>query len=176
MIFRIDSHSAGILTRDDKPILDWANKFDRFISLTGFLDNNELVKSLQFEFHLNEKQVIELENLINNEAYKQFRFSCSKFEHFKIEPVYLDLKNVQGKLIYWKDWDYIFQKIDNEYFLWCFLGGIADIQREIKLSNEQVEKYRQIGLAQIDYLIDDLKKLNDSVEYKNAIEENRRIL
>ncbi|MFC7772412.1 hypothetical protein [Flavobacterium sp. GCM10027622] len=176
MIFRIDTYNAGILTRDELTISEWNNKFDRFISLTSFTDDNELLKSLKFEFNLNEKQIDEVESLISTFTIKTFRFSCSKYEHFKIEPVYLDIKNNKGKLIYFKDWDYIFQQIENEYFLWCYLGGIADIQREIKLSVEQVEKYHKIGLAQIDYLIDNVKKLNDSTEYKKAIEENRRIL
>lgn len=176
MIFRIDTYNAGILTRDELTISEWNNKFDKFISLTAFTDDNELLKSLKFEFNLNEKQIDEVESLISTFTIKTFRFSCSKYEHFKIEPVYLDIKNNKGKLIYWKDWDYIFQQIENEYFLWCYLGGIADIQREIKLSVEQVEKYHKIGLAQIDYLIDNVKKLNDSTEYKKAIEENRRIL
>jgi hypothetical protein len=56
------------------------------------------------------------------------------------------------------------------------LGGIADIQREIKLSNEQVEKYYSIGEAQIDYMIASLKKLNNSDVYEEAIRENRRVL
>lgn len=176
MIFRIETYNAGILTRDELTISEWANKFDRLISLTAFIDDSELLKSLKFEFNLNEKQTVEIESLISTETIKNFRFSCSKYEHFKIEPICLDIKNNKGKLIYWKDWDYIFQEIDNDYFLWCYLGGIADIQREIRLSNEQVEKYHKIGLAQIDLLIDNLKKLNDSTEYKNAIEEKRRIL
>ncbi len=176
MIFRLDTYNARILTREELTISEWTNKFERFIKLTAFIDDNELVKSLKFEFNLNEKQTVEVKSLISTKKIKNFRFSCSKYENFKIEPVYLDIKNNKGKLIYWKDWDYIFQAIDNDYFLWCYLGGIADLQREIKLSKGQVEKYHKIGLAQIDYLIDNLKKLSDSTEYKNAIEENRRIL
>jgi hypothetical protein len=63
---------------------------------------------------------------------------------------------------------------NEEYFLWCFLGGIADVQREIKLSEEHVKRYKEIGLAQIDYLIDDLQKI-DSIEYEKAIVENRKL-
>jgi hypothetical protein len=176
MIFRIDSYNAGILTRDELPISQWVNKIDRFISLTGFIDDNELIKALTFEYTLNDNQIAKIEDLLNTDTAKYLRFSCSKYGHFQIEPVSLDIKNNRGKLIYWKDWDYIFQEIENEYFLWCFLGGVADVQREIKLSIEHIKRYKEIGLAQIDYLIDNIKKLNDSVEYSNAIEENRRIV
>ncbi|MNK74862.1 hypothetical protein D3C87_943840 [compost metagenome] len=64
---------------------------------------------------------------------------------------------------------------NEEYFLWCFLGGIADVQREIKLSEEDIKRYKEIGLAQIDYLIDNLQKM-DSTEYEKAIAENRKLL
>ncbi|WP_348798538.1 hypothetical protein [Flavobacterium adhaerens] len=164
------------MTREELTISQWDSKIDRFTNLTEFIDDNSLIESLKLEFNLNDKQVKEIEGLLNNETFRNFKFSCSKYEHFKIEPIYLDIKNNKGKLIYWKDWDYIFQKIEDEYFLWCYLGGIADIQREIKLSEEHIKMYNKIGLAQIDYLIANLKKLNDSTEYKNAIEENRRII
>ncbi|HIC8755102.1 hypothetical protein [Elizabethkingia anophelis] len=175
MIFRIDSHNASILTREELTISQWIEKFDQFICYSRFINESKLVEALTFEYNLNVKQITMVEELLKNKTIKYFRISSSKYEHFKIDPVYLDIKNNKGKLIYWKDWDYVFQEIENEYFLWCFLGGIADIQREIKLSKEHIRKYHEIGLAQIDYLIDNIKKLNDSVEYKNAIEENRRI-
>jgi hypothetical protein len=176
MIYRVDSKSASILTREKMSLAEWENKLEGFISMTEFVDCNELIKSLKADYNLIESQVSEVENLINNLSLKHFRYSCTKYEHFKIEPVYLELTKNKGKLIYWRDWDFIFQKIDNDYFLWCFLGGIADIQREIKLSNEQVEKYYSIGEAQIDYMIASLKKLNNSDVYEEAIRENRRVL
>ncbi|MBS7256766.1 hypothetical protein [Flavobacterium branchiicola] len=176
MIYRIDSHHTSILTREELTVAQWREKFDRFISFSAFIDDSKLIDSLKFEYNLIDKQITEIEALLKNEKARTLRIHCSKYEHFKIEKIYLDIKNNKGKLIYWKDWDYIFQKIENEYFLWCFLGGIADIQREIKLSDEQIKKYNEIGLAQIDYLIENIKKLNDSIEYTNAINENRRII
>ncbi|MNJ91807.1 hypothetical protein D3C87_94620 [compost metagenome] len=157
------------------PVDQWAGKLDRFSKLTAYIDNTNLISDLEFEYHLSPEQVVEVQKVLKNEQVHYFRISCSKYEHFKIEPVYLSIKNIKGKLIYWKDWDYIFQKIGDDYHLWCYLGGIADIQREIKLSEEQISKYNELGLAQIDYLIADLKRLNDSIEYPLAIGDNRRI-
>lgn len=176
MIFRIDSHNASILTRVELTISQWAEKFEGFVCFSGFIEDKELVDSLKLEYNLNDGQLAEIVELLKDDKIQNFRINCSKYEHFKIEPLFLDIKNTKGKLIYWKDWDYIFQEIQNDFFLWCFLGGIADMQREIKLSEENIRKYHEIGLASIDYLIDDIKKLNDSIEYKKAIDENRRII
>ncbi|MCZ7080223.1 hypothetical protein, partial [Salmonella enterica] len=89
-------------------------------------------------YNLNQTQIEEIEKCIENKKIKSHRYTSTKYEHFKIEPVYLDIKNLKGKLIYWKDWDYVFEQRDNDYFLWCFLGGFADTQREIKLSEEHI--------------------------------------
>lgn len=176
MIFRVDTQQTSFLTREDLDATQWAEKLDRFLKLTAYAEDNALISALESEYHLNPEQVAGIRNALEKEEINYFGISCSKYEHFKIEPVYLQIKDIQGKLIYWKDWDYVFQQIGNAFHLWCYVGGMADIQREIKLSEEQVRQYWENGLAQIDYLIADLKRLNDSVAYPEAIEENRRIL
>lgn len=176
MIFRIEAHRTSLITREEFSATEWAEKFDEFISCTSFINDKELVMELTHEFNLNQTQIEEIEKCLTNETILSHRYSCTKYEHFKIEPVYLNIKKGTGKLIYWRDWDYIFEKRENDYFLWCFLGGFADLQREIKLSEEHVKKYKEIGLAQIDYLIDNLKKLHQSEEYELALTENRRVM
>ncbi|KIC02311.1 hypothetical protein [Flavobacterium sp. PL02] len=176
MIFIINSKNTNLITREDLSVTEWAEKLDKFIRYTAFIDDNELIKQLTYEYNLNHNQIEEIKKYLENEKIKSHRYSCTKYEHFKIKPVYLEIKKVKGKLIYWKDWDYIFEKRDNDYFLWCFLGGFADAQREIKLSEEHIKKYKEIGLAQIDYLIDNLRKLHNSEEYELAITENRKIM
>lgn len=176
MIFIINSQGTNLITREELSVKEWAEKLDKFIRYTAFIDDNELIKQLTYEYNLNQTQIEEIEKCLENEKVKFHRYTYTKYEHFKIEPVYLEIKKLKGKLIYWKDWDYIFEQKDNDYFLWCFLGGFADAQREIKLSEEHIKKYKEIGLEQIDYLIDNLQKLNNSEEYKLAITENRVVM
>lgn len=176
MIFKIEAHRTNLITREKFSAIEWAEKLDEFISCIAFISDKELVEELIQEFNLNQAQIEQIEKCLVNETITSHRYSCSKYEHFKIEPVYLNIKKLTGKLIYWKDWDYIFEEKDNDYFLWCFLGGFADVQREIKLSEEHVKKYKEIGLAQIDYLIDNLKKPHNSEEYELALTENRRVM
>ncbi|MCV9934452.1 med21 domain-containing protein [Flavobacterium sp. LS1R47] len=176
MIFIINAQNTNLITREDLSVIEWAEKLEKFVRYTAFNDDNELIKQLTYEYNLNQSQIEEIKKCLETEKIKYHRYSCTKYEHFKIEPVYLEIKKVTGKLIYWRDWDYIFEKRDNDYFLWCFLGGFADAQREIKLSEEHVKKYQEIGLAQIDYLIDNLKKLHNSEEYELAIIENRKVM
>ncbi|AYN05073.1 hypothetical protein [Flavobacterium sp. 140616W15] len=176
MIFIINSLNTNLITREELSVKGWAEKLDKFVRYTAFIDDNELIKQLTYEYKLNQTQIEEIEKCIENKKIKSHRYTYTKYEHFKIEPAYLEIKKLKGKLIYWKDWDYIFEKRDNDYFLWCFLGGFADVQREIKLSEEHLKKYKEIGLAQIDYLIDNLQKLHNSEEYELAKTENRVVM
>ena len=64
----------------------------------------------------------------------------------------------------------------NDYYLYCYLGGIAEMQREIKLSIEECLKYNKEGIPYIYYLIHDLKNLHNCPVYNKAIEENRKII
>jgi hypothetical protein len=176
MINRIDAYSGSLITREELTVQEWSKKLDRLISVTSFIDDDEFINQFTFEYNLNTDQIENLRNCINSPSTQYHRYSCSKYEHFKVEPVHLNIRSIKGKLIYWKDWDFIFRKFEDDYYLWCFLGGIAYLQREIKLSEDQVGRFNKIGLAEIDYLIDDLKKVNGSLENDKAIKEGRKIL
>jgi hypothetical protein len=61
---------------------------------------------------------------------------------------------VDGDLmIDWEDWHYDFYKKGEDYFLWIYLGGIADRSIEIKLADYQVQRYEREGISYIHELI-----------------------
>lgn len=176
MIYLIYSHTLSFITRTDLPLNAWNDRLDRLHKVISYVDDKNMLDDLKFDYKLNDSVIKEISEIITRTDFKILRIRNKAFEGFKYEHNFLELKNLKGKLIYFKDWDFVFRKLNDEYYLWCNLGGIADLQREIKLSNEQIKKYNEIGLAQIDFMIDNIKKLNNSIEYENAIKENRRIV
>ncbi len=56
-------------------------------------------------------------------------------------------------MIDWEDWHYDFYKKGEDYFLWIYVGGIADKTIEIKLADYQVARYEREGMSYIHELI-----------------------
>ncbi|MCL9809885.1 hypothetical protein [Flavobacterium luminosum] len=175
MILLINAKTYSFISKVELTEFKLNQKIENYVSTDRFSETNELIDKFSTQFNLMQHQIIKLESELNDKNIQYVGFVPGKFSEFSSFPIYLDIKNTRGKLIYWKDWDYIFQKIEDKYYLWCFLGGIADIQREIELSDEQTQNYHNLGIEYIDRLITDLKKLNDSETYKKAIEENREV-
>ncbi|QGK75296.1 hypothetical protein [Flavobacterium sp. SLB02] len=176
MIFILYTGIGSFITRTNFTVTQWNEKLYRFQKVVGFIDDKELLEELKFVYHLDHKDIECINSIIVKDNFKNIRFQNKAFEGFRYAENYFDFTNVKGQILYFEDWDFIFRRFNEEYFLWCFLGGIADIQREIKLSEEHIERYKEIGLAQIDYLIDDLKRLNNSIEYETAILQDRKLL
>lgn|GEM_PF-3961211 len=95
---------------------------------------------------------------------------------FRIEKIYLNVEAGKGKLIYWTDWDFTLTQIEEDYHLWVYIGGVADMCREIKLSESEIRSFKKFGRRKIDNLVLDLKKMSGSAVYKKAIKENRKIV
>ncbi|WP_329805173.1 hypothetical protein [Flavobacterium facile] len=81
----------------------------------------------------------------------------------------------KNELIFWEEWNWTFSKLNNDYFLWIYVGGIADICREIKLSDSQIKKFIENGKDYVKELVNQLAEFN-SEKYNEAINENRKIL
>jgi hypothetical protein len=56
-------------------------------------------------------------------------------------------------MINWEDWHYDFYKKGDDYYLWVYIGGIADKTVEIKLVDHQVARYEREGISYIHELI-----------------------
>lgn len=175
MIFIIHTRIGSFITRTELTLAEWDKRFHRFQSIIGFVSDKEFLDELQFSYHLDDRTIEDINEIISKKNFISIRITNKAFEGFRYAENYLNFINVEGQILYFEDWNFIFRVFNEEYFLWCFLGGIADVQREIKLSEEDVKRYNEIGLAQIDYLIDNLQKM-DSIEYEKAIAENRKLL
>lgn len=71
---------------------------------------------------------------------KYFELTLNDTE-ITINEIQLDLLKSKGEIIDWKDWSYFFTKVEkNEYHLWAYVGGIADLVREIKLNDNQINQ------------------------------------
>lgn len=175
MIYFIESENTILLSRIELSNEIWKQKLDKFIGSKALASAPDLLDYLTQRYEANQKDLKIINDHLQQNTNTFFRL-VQTHDALTISTVFLEMKNNPGKLIYWNDWDFIFQEINGEYFLWCYLGGIADIQREIKLSSEQVELYKEDDLAYINRLITDIKKINNSIEYNKAIQEKRNIL
>ena len=172
-----------IYTRTDKWILSkqsvewkkWQDKFYHYISSLSFTSFEELADFLKVDFKITDQNSIEIINKVNTSRFDYFELSESD-GIIKIKEVPLDLLNSKGEIIDWKEWSYFFTKINNEEFhLWVYLGGIAEMVREIKLSQTQTNNWKTNGNEFIKTLATELQNL-ESNEYKNTIGENRKII
>lgn len=175
MIFIVYTGTVSFITRTELTLAEWDKRFYRFLRVIGFINDEEFLDELQFSYHLDEKTIAAVNEIISKKDFINIRITNKVFEGFKYAENYLDFTDIEGQILYFEDLNFIFRVFNEEYFLCCFLGEMADIQREIKLSEEHIKRYKEIGLAQIDYLIDNLKKMN-SIEYEKAIVENRKLL
>nr|WP_294786949.1 hypothetical protein [uncultured Flavobacterium sp.] len=175
MIFIVNTGTVSFITRIEFTLAEWDKRFDKFLRVVGFISDEEFLDELRFSYHLDDKAIEDISEIISKKNFTSIRIKNNVFKGFEYAENYLDFTAIEGQILYFEDWNFIFRIFNEEYFLWCFLGGIADVQREIKLSEEHVKRYKEIGLAQIDYLIDNLQK-KDSIEYEKAIVENRKLL
>lgn len=175
MIFIVYTGTVSFITRTELTLAEWDKRFHKFLRVIGFISDEEFLDELRFSYRVDDKTVEEINEIISKKSFVSIRITNKAFEGFRYAENYLDFTAIEGQILYFEDWNFIFRVFNEEYFLWCFLGGIADVQREIKLSEEDIKRYKEIGLAQIDYLIDNLQKM-DSIEYEKAIAENRKLL
>lgn len=172
----IYSNKAFILSKKDLDQTFWENKIDQVYDVKTFTALDETIAYLIKNHNLQIEQ-IENVNLACADTQVHY-FTLYFFENgtFKIEKLYADLAAGKGKLIYWSDWDFTLQLIAGEYFLWVYIGGHADMCREIKLSPSEIKGVLKHGLKKVNSLVQNLKTLNGSSVYKRAIKENRKIV
>lgn len=176
MIFIIKSLHTNLITKENISYSEWGEKVDNLKSIESFKSQDELINQLKIELNLEEVEVLNIEDCFNKNANaKFFRYFGFNSDNFKIEPTYLNLNNLNGKLIYWKDWDYLFYQSDTNFILQVYIGGMSDMWRKMKLNKVQIEEYMRKGTSKIDYLINDLRNWQSSLEYDKAVKENRII-
>lgn len=174
MIYRIETATYGLITREQQPEEYWREKLAGITSLVTYTNEAQLADALAADYQLRPAQKVEIIHRLTAGAVKFHTYS--RETEFVISPGYLDLRYINGQLVCWRDWEYMLLKSGGQYRLWCQVsGGVAETHREIILSNTQVKQYREKGKAYILELVEDLKKSSSPV-YKKAVQEKRRIL
>jgi hypothetical protein len=177
MFYKIESQCANIITQVNLSLSEWEEKLDRVESVDSFNDREELIKWFKETFNLSE---VELERIVDcikkNSNAKYFRYFGTTTDTFKFEPAHLNIDRIEGRLIYWKDWDCIFYQSGENFYLWCYIGGMSDMWKKIRLSADQIQRYKVNGFSGIDYLVNDIRNWKNSVEYPKAEREGRVIL
>lgn len=174
MIYRIETDTYGLITREQQPETYWHEKLAGIISLVTHADEVQLADALVADYQLLPAQKEEIIRKLATGVAQYHTYP--KEAEFAIYPGYLDLQHVNGQLVCWRDRDYILLKSGGQYRLWCQVSsGAAETDREIILSQAQVKQYRKEGMAYVWELVTDLKKPGSSV-YKKAIQEGRKFL
>ncbi|QXP58463.1 hypothetical protein [Olleya sp. HaHaR_3_96] len=169
----IKSHNAYIFAKKSLSATFWNQRLDKIESIHTLDTIEEVILLLTSQYHLNSEQTDNIRTVYKEESIAFYRLFGNTHDNFKIEKIYLNLENTKGQLIYWKDWDFIFQKVKDTYLLWVYIGGHADLQREIKLSTFDIAEFKRIGETHIDYLVDTLKTTKSSSVYEQAKKDNR---
>jgi hypothetical protein len=171
-----------IYTRTDKWLISkekadwkiWNNKLYWFMTSLTYENSNTLAEFLRNDFHLTEKSEKYIIDSLNDNN-KTYEIEIDPNKDVKITPIQVDLLNSKGEVIDWQDWSYFFTKVDNKYELWVYVGGVADICREISLSADQIDKWKEKGNPFIKEIAADLQRL-DSKIYADAVNDNRKLL
>lgn len=105
------------------------------------------------------KRLLDLQQL-KEEDYDAFN-ELKDFEdepvHYRIRPkgstrfekIQRTFNASKDLMIDWEDWNYDFYRQGEDYYLWVYLGGIADRTKQFKLSEDQVNHYRNTGIEYI---------------------------
>jgi hypothetical protein len=102
-------------------------------------------------------------------------FKDDKENEIEVTKTSLDFLGNRGELVYWKEWYWVLSKVQDEFYLWVYLGGIAEMAREIKLSDKQKNDFYISGKPYIEKLAEQLQTFKSTV-YSEAIPESRKIL
>jgi hypothetical protein len=154
----------------------WQSKLFYYKSSLSFENLIELIEYLRVEYKLIENELQKIKNFLFEPNSEMFLLNLSGKEKNVVEIVKTsNILNEKNELIYWDEWSWSFSKQKDDYLLWVYVGGIADICREIKLSVSQSQNFKEKGRSYIVKLTSEITEFN-SEKYKEAINENRRII
>jgi hypothetical protein len=154
----------------------WQSKLFYYKSSLSFENSIELIEYLRVEYKLIENELQKIKSSLFEPNSEMFLVNLSGKENNVVEIIKTsNILNEKNELIYWDEWNWSFSKQKDDFFLWVYVGGIADICREIKLSVSQNQNFKENGRAYIVKLASEITEFH-SEKYKEAINENRRII
>lgn len=155
----------------------WQEKLYYYKSSLSFNNQLDLFEYLKRDYKLTEKDIKIVEESLLDTLSNYFLINFVNHLDGKVEVMKssLDFLGNKGELVYWEDWSWVLTKQNEDFYLWVYIGGIADIVREIKLSVNQKSDFVLLGKPFIEKLAKELQTFNSPV-YSKAIDENRKIL
>jgi hypothetical protein len=159
----------------DWPI--WQEKLLYYKASLTFGDKTELLEYLKLDYKLADKDLIVINDAILDNSTKYFLIDIqeNRENKIKVTKTSLDFLGNKGELIYWKEAYGVLSKVQDDFYLWAYLGRIAEKAREIKLSDKQKNDFFIFGRPFIEKLAEQLQILNSTV-YSEAINESRKIM
>ena len=159
-------------TRDWKV---WQEKLYYYKSSITFKENVDFIEYIKFDYKLTVKDLKIIEETLLDTLNKYFFIEIISDEENRINVIKssLDFLGNKGELVCWKDWYWVLSKQEEDFYLWVYLGGIAEMARKIKLSKTQKDDFRILGEIFIEKLAEDLQNFN-SLIYSEAIRDNRK--
>ncbi|MEI6950875.1 hypothetical protein V9K67_27090, partial [Paraflavisolibacter sp. H34] len=154
----------------------WQEKLFYFKSSLSFKDAPELVDYLRAEYRISDEDAEKISTALLDGYTRIFELLLLENggQFIAVKKTAVDLLRSKRELLYWEDWSYALTKIGNDLCLWVYVGGIADMVREIKLSEKQIQLFKQRGKPFIEDLAKQLQRF-DSTIYNEAVKENRKI-
>ena len=156
-----------IYTRTDKWLISkekvdwkiWNDKLYWFMTSLTYETPSDLAQFLKYDFHLTEESEKYIVDALSNKN-KTYEINIADDKTVKITAIQVDLLKSKGEIIDWQDWSYFFTKVSDKYVLWVYLGGIAELCREINLNSDQIEQWKKKGNSFIKELASNLQHLD----------------
>ncbi|WP_421798266.1 hypothetical protein [Haliscomenobacter sp.] len=155
----------------------WQEKLHFYKASLTFGDKVDFFEYIKLDYNLTDKDIKIIDETLLDKSNKYFfiDFVSDKENKVKVTKSSLDFLGNKGELVYWEDWYWVLTKHKDEFYLWVYLGGIAEIVREIRLSENQKNDFLIFGKPFIEKLAEQLQAFNSTL-YAEAITENRKVV
>lgn len=103
MIFIVHTGIVSFITRTELTLAEWDKRFDKFLRIIGFISDKEFLDELQFSYHLDDRTIEEINEIISKKNFVSIRIKNNVFKGFEYAENYLNFMNVEGQILYFED-------------------------------------------------------------------------
>jgi hypothetical protein len=165
-----------IISKETAQWQSWQDKLFFYKRGMHFNNEAELAEHLQSTYSLSGVDIEKINEALTDKYSQAFELELpTKDEPLQVRGIAIDILGSKRQLIFWEDWFFVLSRIGEELFLWVYVGGMAEVVREIRLNQQQKTLFRKSGKPYVYDLANRLQQSQSSV-YAEAIEEKRRIL
>ncbi|MGG9960869.1 hypothetical protein [Ferruginibacter sp. SUN106] len=168
---------AILLSKETRDSSVWQNKLLYYKTCLHFNNSIALLDYLTLHYKLTAEDLQIINRQIADDSTTAFviRFSNDTPQQITITNTSLAFLSNPGALVYWNEWDWVLRKENDDFYLWAYAGGIAEMAREIKLSSEQKNNFLLLGRSFIKTLAAQLQLFQSAI-YEDAVKENRKTI